>query len=382
MTDTAKHTGHGERFPKWARVLLAIGFLYVFLVGVGLLEHGIRAFGEGFEERLLASFSNPLAGLLAGIAATVIVQSSSISTATIVGLVGAGVLPVGLAVPMIMGANIGTTVTNTLVSLTSLRRPEEFRRAFAAATMHDFFNIIAVAVLFPLELATGFLSRAALWLGGLLRGAEVSGVQAQSPIKEGVGAGVGLIEGGVEWLVPAGVAFGVVLLLLGLSLLFLSLRLVTMNMRQVLAGRVEQAMNRVLHRGAGVPGILIGIVITVLVMTSTITTSILVPMVAAGVLTTRNAYPITLGANIGTTATALIASLAVELPEGLVIALVHMLFNLTAIAIVYPIPKVRYIPVRLAEALAGRAVHNRSLVAAYVGGLFVAAPLLGVLVLS
>jgi hypothetical protein len=59
---------------------------------------------------------------------------------------------------MIIGANIGTTVTNTLASLGSIRRAEEFRRAFEAATVHDFFNLLAVAVLFPLQLATGFLS--------------------------------------------------------------------------------------------------------------------------------------------------------------------------------------------------------------------------------
>jgi sodium-dependent phosphate cotransporter len=105
-------------------------------------------------------------------------------------------------------------------------------------------------------------------------------------------------------------------------------------------------------------------------------------MVAAGILTTRNAYPITLGANIGTTATALIASLAVVRPEGLVIALVHMLFNVVAIAIIYPIRAVRYLPVRMAEALAERALGHRTVVVGYVVGLFVAVPFLGVILLS
>ena len=72
------------------------------------------------------------------------------------------------AVPMIMGANIGTTVTNTIVALAHIGRPEEFRRAFAVATCHDFFNFIAVIVLLPLEIATGFLSKtAAVFAGGL-----------------------------------------------------------------------------------------------------------------------------------------------------------------------------------------------------------------------
>lgn len=374
--------GAQDRVPSWLRLLLVFGFLYVFLVGVGLLESGIRAFGSGFEEQLLSRVANPLAGLFAGIAATVVVQSSSITTSTIVGLVGAGTMPVRLAIPMVMGANIGTTVTNTIASMGSIRRPEEFRRAFAAATMHDFFNLLGVLILFPLELATGFLSRSAHWLADALGRSAVSGSEAQSPIRTFVKGGVALVEGAIEGVIPSGTALGVVLVLVGIALLFLSLRLVTTNMRTVLAGRFEVAMNRVLDRGAGLTGILIGIVITVLVMSSSITTSILVPMVAAGILTTRNAYPITLGANVGTTGTALIASLAVVRPEGLVIALVHMLFNLVAIAIIYPIREVRYLPVRLAEALAEQAVARRTIVAGYVVGMFVAVPFLGVILLS
>jgi solute carrier family 34 (sodium-dependent phosphate cotransporter) len=118
------------------------------------------------------------------------------------------------------------------------------------------------------------------------------------------------------------------------------------------------------------------------VQSSTITTSILVPLVAAGILTVRNAYPITLGANVGTTITALLASLAVLRPEGLTIALVHTLFNLTALALIYPVPAIRYIPVRTAERLAAAATERRSLVVAYVAGLFLVVPLLGVLILD
>jgi solute carrier family 34 (sodium-dependent phosphate cotransporter) len=382
MSLDAAASTHRRELPRWFRLVLALALLYVFLVGVGLLEGGIRQFGEGFETQLLASVGNPLAGLFAGVAATVIVQSSSISTATIVGLVGSGTLPVTLAVPMIMGANIGTTITNTLVSLGSLRRPTEFRRAFAAATMHDFFNLMAVAILFPVELLTGVLSTAATRLAATLSRAGVGGADADSPIRTAVKAGTGAAERLLAGLVAPGVGLGVVLLLAGMTLLFASLRFVTTNMRSVMAGRIEQAMNRLLDRGGGLPGILMGVLITLAVMTSTITTSILVPMVAAGVLTVRNAYPVTLGANIGTTATALLAALAVDLPAALVIALVHLLFNLSAIALIYPVPIIRHLPVRLAERLAGAAVDNRTLVAVYVIGLFIVTPFAGVLLLG
>ncbi|CAN5866975.1 sodium:phosphate symporter [soil metagenome] len=365
--------------PPVVRALLVVFFLYLFLVGVALLEAGIAGLGKGFQAGLLESVSNPISGLCAGILATVMVQSSSVSTATIVGMVGAGTLPLALAVPMIMGANIGTTVTSTLAALGSIRRAEEFRRAFAAATVHDFFNLLAVAILLPLELATGLLSRMA---GGLTEMLLGSGVQTAEMGKSPIRAAVKLPVGWVECLLAPGGLTAFVLLGLGLALIFLALALITRNMRRLVAGGVERVMNRVIGSGGGAVGILVGIGVTVAVQSSSITTSILVPLVAAGVLTLPSAYPITLGANVGTTITALIASLAVVRPEGLTIALVHLLFNLVGIGILYPVPQVRLVPIRLAEALADAAVSRHRVVFAYTLTLFLVLPLLGVFLLQ
>ena len=139
----------------------ALFFLYFFLVSIKLLEKGIKTLGAEYTDQLFESVSNPFAGLLVGILCTVLVQSSSVTTSTIVGLVGSGVLSLEYAIPMVMGANIGTTVTNTLVSFGHVRREQEFKRAFAASTMHDFFNVIVVIILFPLDLITGFITKMA-----------------------------------------------------------------------------------------------------------------------------------------------------------------------------------------------------------------------------
>jgi sodium-dependent phosphate cotransporter len=372
-------TQAGRGVPPAVRGLLVVFFLYLFLVGVGMLEAGIASLGSGFQAGLLESVSHPISGLCAGLLATVLVQSSSVSTATIVGMVGAGTLPLALAVPMIMGANIGTTVTSTLASLGSIRRSEEFRRAFSAATVHDFFNLLAVAILLPLELATGLLSRMAAGLTEVLRGAEFNPADpGKSPIRAAVKLPVGWLEGMVE---PGGIA-AVVFLGVGLALIFLALTLITRNMRRLVAGGVERVMNRVIGRGGGLVGILVGIGVTVAVQSSSITTSILVPLVASGVLTLTSAYPITLGANVGTTITALLASLAVLRPEGLTIALVHMLFNVVGIAIVYPVPQLRLLPVRLAEGLAEVATRRHRVVFAYALTVFLLLPLLGVFLIQ
>ena len=362
------------------RTAIVVATLYAFLVGVGLLESGIAALGEGFSDGLLRQVANPVSGLFAGILLTVLVQSSSVSTSTIVGLVGAGTLGVELAVPMIMGANIGTTVTSTLAALGSIRRGQEFRRAVAAATVHDFFNLLAVAVLLPLELLTGFMTRLATTLTSALRGTEVSAL-GTSPLRTAVKAPVRLV-GDVVAGVPGGTLVGALILLaLALGTIFAALTVITRTMRELVAGSVERAMNRVIGRGGGAVGILIGVLVTVAVQSSSITTSILVPLVASGILALRSAYPITLGANVGTTITALLASLAVSRPEGLTIALVHTLFNLSGLALVWPVRAVRDLPVRLAEALAAQAAVRRRVIGIYLVAVFLVLPVLGVVLL-
>lgn len=357
-----------------ARLGLALLFLYAFLVGVKSLEAGISAFGEDFVDQVFASVANPIAGLAAGILATVLVQSSSVTTATIVGLVGAGALPVEVAVPMVMGANIGTTVTNTLASLGHLRQSAYFERALAAATMHDYFNILAVAILLPLEIVFGLISTisqgAADLVGGLLPEVDTGG----SPIKNAIKAPVTWFEETIESLGWADFA-GIVLLLVGIALIFLALWMITRQMKAVMSGRIENAINGILAKGAGASAMVVGLVITIAVQSSSITTSILVPLVAAGVLTLRNAFPVTLGANIGTTVTALLASIAADSPDALVIALAHVTFNVLGILIIYTFPTFRRVPLRMAARTAQAAVKRKSLVAGYVIGLFVVVPL-------
>ena len=148
--------------------------------------------GADTQERLFSTVSNPLAGLFIGILGTILVQSSSASTSVIVGLVAARALKIDDAVPMIMGANIGTTVTNTLVSLAHIGQSEEFKRAFSVATVHDFFNVIAVAILLPIELATGVLTSIAESISGQLLGN--AGTEWKSPIKQYVKEPVGWIQ--------------------------------------------------------------------------------------------------------------------------------------------------------------------------------------------
>jgi sodium-dependent phosphate cotransporter len=358
------------------RAGLLVGLLYLFLVAVNGLGAGFELLGQDLLGSFFAATENPFVGLMVGILATTLVQSSSVTTASIVGLVAAPMnpLPIANAIPMIMGANIGTTVTNTVASLAHMTRKEEFRRAFAVATCHDFFNYMAVIVLLPLELLTGFLGTAAQALTNQLAG--VGGADFDSPIKAAIKAGSQPIEVLSVALGPSDVWAGAIQILLSGALIFVSLMSIVSVMRSAMKSRVEALVSRALGKNA-ILAMLVGVVATVMVQSSSITTSLMVPLAGAGVLTLKQAFPVTLGANVGTTVTALLAAMAAtgaNAAAGLTIALVHLLFNLTATLLIYPVEKVRNVPLRMAEGLANMAVESKALAIGYVVTLFYLLP--------
>jgi sodium-dependent phosphate cotransporter len=156
---------------------------------------------------------------------------------------------------------------------------------------------------------------------------------------------------------------------------------ITRNMRTLIASRIEASINAALAK-SGLVGMGVGVLVTIAVQSSSITTSILVPLVASGILLVRNAYPITLGSNIGTTVTALLAALATGTASGMTIALVHLLFNIFGILLLYPIRRIRYVPVDLAEWLAKVAADHKWIAIAYVGIMFIAIPIVGIVILN
>ena len=354
-----------------ARVLTLLLLLYGFLVSIGMLGKAFKMFSGGFVGGLIESASNPLLGLFVGVFATTLVQSSSTTTSLVVALVGSGSMPIDTAIPIVMGANIGTSVTNTLVSLGHVTRGQEFARAFAASTVHDFFNIFAVLVLFPLQMATNFLGILSSKMANLF--AEVGGLTFASPLKlltePAVKAAATLLDGH-PWL----------LLVSALVVMFASLRYLVVALKAIILGRVEAFFDQTLFANAG-RAMLFGLLITVLVQSSSITTSLAVPLAGAGILTLIQIFPYTLGANIGTTITAILAALAVGEISAVTVAFAHLLFNICGIAVLWPLPAIRRIPLRLARGLAAVAAHHRWIAIAYILVCFYAVPFAAILLL-
>ena len=345
------------------RVLAAGALLFVFLIGVNGLGDGFRLLGQDFIESFFAATSNPFIGLIVGLLATTVVQSSSVTTAMVVGLVAApeNPLPLANAIPMIMGANIGTTVTATIVSLAHAGRSDEFERAFPIAICHDLFNYLAVLILLPIEILTGFLGRTASFLAGAL--GQVGGVDYESPLSRALDAGIAPVTAAAGAVFRAEGAQGFFVVVASGAFIFFSLFLLVRVLRAAVHSRVEGMINDVL-RASAVFAMLLGVVVTAMVQSSSITTSLLVPLGGAGLLRLEQAFPVTIGANIGTTVTALLAALAVSGPNasaGLEIALVHLLFNVSALLLIYPLERVRRVPLGLARGVTVYALRSRKL---------------------
>lgn len=354
------------RFKALLKLAGILVFLYLFIVGIGAMGHSFKLFGSEFSERILNTTASPLVGLFIGILATSLVQSSSTTTSIVVGMVAGGAISIQGAIPIIMGVNIGTTITNTIVSIGHITRKAEFRRAFAAAIMHDFFNITAVAVLFPLELATGFLSRSASHLAALFEG--IGGLKLGSPLKAATTPTITFLAELVDQQ-------PVLLLIIAVLLIFAMLIGIVKILRSLVIMRVSAFFDEHLFKTAA-RAFLFGVLLTALVQSSSITTSLAVPLVGAGLLSLIQVFPYTLGANVGTTVTAMLAALSTANVAAITVAFAHLLFNICGILIIWPIKNVRRLPILMAEFTAATAIKNRFLPLLFILFVFFIIPLI------
>uniref|UniRef100_A0A672Z2H8 Solute carrier family 34 member 2a n=1 Tax=Sphaeramia orbicularis TaxID=375764 RepID=A0A672Z2H8_9TELE len=423
------------------KIALLLGFLYMFICSLDILSSafqlvGGKAAGDIFQDNSV--LSNPLAGLVIGVLVTLLVQSSSTSSSIVVSMVSSGLLTVQLAVPIIMGTNIGTSVTNTLVAMTQAGDRSTFRRAFAGATVHDFFNWLSVLVLLPLEVATGYLyvvtkliidsfniqsGEAPDLLNVITDVLTESIIQLDESVISGIATGdpearnkslikkwcqtfTNTMDGcssssvfhisyihlcvlsGKHLFVDVALpdlAVGLILLALSLLVLCSCLVLIVKLLNSMLKGQVAAVIKKILNTDFPFPfgwvtgyiAIIVGAGMTFVVQSSSVFTSAITPLVGIGVISIERAYPLSLGSNIGTTTTAILAAMASPgdtLGNALQIALVHFLFNITGIVLWYPVPFTR-IPIRLAKSLGSVTASYRWFAAVYIIFCFFLLPL-------
>ncbi|XP_060080597.1 sodium-dependent phosphate transport protein 2B-like [Ylistrum balloti] len=447
-------TGHVPKckqiFSIILKILIVLCFLYLFICALGFLGNafklvGGKTAGKAFRENDL--LSNPVAGLMIGVLATVLLQSSSTTTSIIVTMVGSGIIPTKVAIPMVMGANIGTSVTNTLVALTQFGNREEFRRSFAGATVHDMFNWLTVIILLPLEVATNYLFKLTDVIVNSLDLSKSSGKKRDIlkaitkpftnllvKINSKVIKDIAVEKDGAEektvlkrWCKTLTIhvnsstdrsynfrnttlgetssseqterfnqthnmsqtseiadkyerinlercdnllaltdlddsAAGGLLMVISFGLIIVSLVVIVKLLNSMLKGSVAKVVKKSINANfpgklsflTGYVAILIGTGMTMIIQSSSVFTSILTPLVGVEVVSLDRMFPLTVGANIGTTITTIMASLSLpadQIPHSLQVGLCHLFFNLSGAILFYPLPFMRKIPIGLAKIL-------------------------------
>ncbi len=378
---------------SWGKTFIHSGsllsLLYAFLFFLELMGTSFKVIGGCNTGELFTTLDNPVVGIMTGVVSTVLLQSSSSSTSIIVSLVGSNAMTVRTAIPVVMGANIGTSVTNTLVSFGQIVDGEQFQRAFSGATVHDMFNYLSVLVLLPVEMLLHPLEH----ISDILKPNDIDdGEKWEGPVKQLVSPFVkqilnvnkdvikdiakntiscdelynnteydyGLIQCDDELGCPLfyhenaslqnDLNFGGICLCISIfgmsSCLYLLVRLLKATVLNTSTQFIKWSTN--INPYAA---ILVGAGATVLVQSSSITTSVLTPLVGLDIIKLEQMYPLTLGANLGTTVTSLMASMVSDNPDAVQIALCHLLFNVFGLIIWFPIPFMRRIPLSMARTL-------------------------------
>jgi sodium-dependent phosphate cotransporter len=370
--------------PAWMHGVYAGICLYLFLSAINIMGSGLKTFGEASDwmERVFAHGHNPFIALMGAVVVTAVVQSSSFTTALIITLVATGELSLGVAVFAIMGANIGTAVTGVIVALGNIRIRRQFRRAFTAALMHDVFNLMTVAILFPMEWISsamasdgrGFLTRFAAWAADSIGMQEVE--NPNSPIKVITRPLVRLFESIGTSLTSTPMAEGLTIAIMGLLLMFIALVFMVKNLKGALLRRVEGLFRTYFFRNDGTSYV-VGVISTILVQASTITTSLIVPLAGAGVVPLRRVFAFMLGANLGTTVTGVLAATANPVAAAVTVALFHVTFNLIGTAIWYPL---RVVPIGIATWYGRLAAKSKRYAFLFLFLVFLGIPLVGIVV--
>ncbi len=363
---------------RWAGV---IGAVFMMIMAVYLILDGAFGIGSNGVAQLFNLAANPIIGLLIGILATATIQSSTTVTALTVTAVGTGGISVTVAIPIILGANIGTTITASIVAFSYIGNRSSFRRAFASASLHTWFNTLFGLAAFLLELAFHPLSRFSNMVSDSVVGENPSEAgrglfQLYSPLINAVG-----VDGLLGSLFDRRLA-AVFAILVGTLLVLAAIRFINAQLSVLTAATTRTLLER--SSGASnALGVTSGALVTMAVNASSVTVSSLLPFAVARTLTMREALSVTLGANVGTTLMSLLAALAVPGTLGTLAvqaALVHVIFNVAGTMLVLICPPLQNRIIALAE-LSGRvAVRGYSMAAAAMAGGYFVLPALVILI--
>ena len=330
---------------------LIICITLLFLISIDLIGASFQLLSGSTARSMLSVTANPFISLFIGLLVTAIIQSSSTTTSMVVAMVGSGTLSLHHAIPIVMGANIGTTITSTLVSLGYITSKREFRKAIGAGSIHDFYNIILTIILFPLEYYYHVLSSVSSHIAHWVSPPFLHDTQGMQP-EAGIIPVNPIRDFLIEWIDNSWV-----LLFLSFFVLFATIKILSKIIYGSLIGKSREQLKKFIFRSP-FSAFGWGTLLTATIQSSSLTTPLIVPLVATSKISLHKAFPYIIGANIGTTVTALIAAFF-NSEAAISIAIVHFLFNLTGVVLFMPFAMLRNIPVGIALRFGSLTMHNR-----------------------
>ena len=341
-----------NKTKSYLMMLLAI---ILFIFSIDLLTVAMGQLNNTVASDILKATRNPFVSLFIGLLMTALIQSSSTVTSSIVAIVAAGNMTLEQAVPMVMGANIGTTLTSTLVSFSYIMKKKEFKRAISAGILHDLFNIITVFILLPLEVYFQFLSKTAHLLASLFVTDEsYSGSFDYNKV---------FTRPLTEWISDT-IQIPFLTLVLAIFMVFGAIKMLSSSVYKAFILESFKDINNLIFKNTYM-ALIYGMFFTAAVQSSTVTTSLVVPLVANRKVSLKKSFPFIIGANIGTTITAAIAAFY-KTEAAIALAIVHFLFNFFGALIFIPFPVIRNIPVRMATFMGQKSVQTRFIGFAYI----------------
>lgn len=344
-----------SKMNKATSYVLMLLALFLFIFAIDMLTVSMSQLNNSVANDILQATKNPFVSLFIGLLLTALIQSSSTVTSSVVAIVAAGNLSLEQAVPLVMGANIGTTLTSTLVSFSYIMKKGAFKKALSAGIVHDFFNILTVVILLPLELYFKFISR--------LSEKTAHFFASDDSYAEPMVYHKMITRPLSEWINNT-IEIPFLTMVLSVFLVFLAIKLLSSSVFKALELGSSNDFNKYIFKNTGM-SFIYGTFFTAAVQSSSVTTSLIVPLVAEGRVTLKKAFPFIIGSNIGTTITAAIAAIY-KTEAAIALALAHFFFNLIGALIFLPFPAIRNIPVLLAIYMGEKSGQNRIIGFAYI----------------
>ncbi|MDP7207811.1 MAG: hypothetical protein QGH14_04445 [Candidatus Bathyarchaeota archaeon] len=346
------------------RLLIVLVFgIFLFISSLEGVKSGFKLIFFEWQKSILTMITDntaPLTGLAIGILSTALVQSSSaVIAATMVsmsGMVASGLPMVDamrFGVPMVLGANIGTTVTNTIV-IFGVRRGmtmNEFGDTIPGVIVDDVYEALTIGIFFILEMTTGAISKTTLRIGEYL--SSSLGLKAVLASFDKTIIDIVIKEPLINPLKNLIVDFtgqrigGVVLFVFWFLTIIFSMGLITKGLENLIQTDWEEKIKMAFNSPAR--SFFTGFSITWLVGSSSIGTSLIIPLLATKVVDLKKAYPYLCGCNMGTTVD--LSQIYGYLAGGMVgvmLGLAHVMLNIVAL-LLWLVSPLRFVPVRIAE---------------------------------